>query len=48
MAADTFRAAAIEQLELWSKKIGADFIKSDLGTDPASVGYKTAKFAERK
>jgi len=45
-AADTFRAAAIEQLELWSKKIGADFIKSDVGTDPASVGYKTAKFAE--
>ena len=45
-AADTFRAAAVEQLELWSKKIGAEFIKSDLGTDPASVGYKTAKFAE--
>ena len=45
-AADTFRAAAIEQLELWSKKIGADFVKSDLGTDPASVGYKTVKFAE--
>ena len=45
-AADTFRAAAIEQLELWSKKIGADFVKSDLGTDPASVGFKTAKFAE--
>ena len=45
-AADTFRAAAIDQLELWSKKIGADFVKSDLGTDPASVGYKTAKFAE--
>ena len=45
-AADTFRAAAIEQLELWSKKIGADFVKSDIGTDPASVGYKTAKFAK--
>ena len=45
-AGDTFRAAAIEQLELWSKKIGADFVKSDTGTDPASVGYKTAKFAE--
>ena len=45
-AADTFRAAAIEQLELWSKKIGADFVKADLGTDPASVGFKTAKFAE--
>ena len=28
------------------KKIGADFVKSDIGTDPASVGYKTAKFAE--
>ena len=47
-AADTFRAAAIEQLELWSKKIGADFVKSDLGTDPASVGYRTAKFAEKE
>ena len=45
-AADTFRAAAIDQLELWSKKIGADFVKSDIGTDPASVGYKTAKFVE--
>ena len=33
-------------MELWSKKIGADFVKSDLGTDPASVGYKTAKFAK--
>ena len=45
-AADTFRAAAIDQLELWSKKIGVELIKSDLGTDPASIGYKTAKFAE--
>ena len=45
-AADTFRAAAVDQLELWSKKIGADFVKSDLEADPASVGYKTAKFAE--
>ena len=44
-AADTFRVAAIEQLDFWSKKIGADFIKSDLGSDPASVGYKTAKLA---
>ena len=47
-AADTFRAAAIDQLELWSKKIGADFVKSEIGTDPASIGYKTAKFAEDK
>ncbi len=47
-AADTFRAAAIEQLEIWSKKINVDFIKSDLGSDPASVAYKTVKFAEEK
>ena len=45
-AADTFRAAAIDQLELWSRKIDVDFIKSNLGSDPASVVYKTAKFAE--
>tara|TARA_A100001015_G_scaffold300482_1_gene385946 strand:+ start:1344 stop:2219 length:876 start_codon:yes stop_codon:yes gene_type:complete len=47
-AADTFRAAAIDQLELWSKKIGADLIKSELGADPASVAYKTTKLAEEK
>ncbi len=47
-AADTFRAAAIEQLEVWSKKINVDFIKSDLESDPASVAYKTVKFAEEK
>ena len=47
-AADTFRAAAIEQLEVWSKKINVDFIKSDLGSDSASVAYKTVKFAEEK
>ena len=47
-AADTFRAAAIDQLELWSKKVGADLVKSDLGSDPASVVFKTAKFAEEK
>tara|TARA_Y100001970_G_scaffold83822_1_gene105910 strand:- start:2350 stop:3225 length:876 start_codon:yes stop_codon:yes gene_type:complete len=45
-AADTFRAAAIEQLELWSKKIDVNIIKSEIGTDPASIGYKTAKFAQ--
>ena len=40
-AADTFRAAAIEQLELWSNKINVNIIKSDIGSDPASVAYKT-------
>ncbi len=39
-ASDTFRAAAIEQLENWSKKIGVEIIKSSQGSDPASVAYK--------
>ena len=45
-AADTFRAAAIDQLELWSKKISSEIIKSEPGSDPASVAYKTAEFAK--
>ena len=47
-AADTFRAAAIDQLEIWAKKIDVSLIKSHLGSDPASIVYKTAKFAEEK
>jgi fused signal recognition particle receptor len=39
-ASDTFRAAAIEQLEMWAKKIEVDIIKSSQGSDPASVAYK--------
>jgi fused signal recognition particle receptor len=47
-AADTFRAAAIEQLELWSKKINVNIIKSEAGSDPASVAFKTAAHAKEK
>jgi len=47
-AADTFRAAAIEQLELWSKKINVNIIKSETGSDPASVAFKTATYAKEK
>ena len=47
-AADTFRAAAIEQLELWSKKINVNIIKSETGSDPASVAFKTAVYAKEK
>jgi len=47
-AADTFRAAAIEQLELWSKKINVNIIKSETGSDPASVAFKTATYAKQK
>ena len=43
-AADTFRAAAIDQLELWSQKIKVDIVKSNVGSDPASVAFKTAEF----
>ena len=47
-AADTFRAAAIEQLELWSQKINVNIIKSEIGSDPASVAFKTAAYAKKK
>ena len=43
-AADTFRAAAIEQLENWSKKIDVNIIKSETGSDPASVAFKALEF----
>ena len=39
-ACDTFRAAAIEQLENWANKVGVKIIKSTQGSDPASVAYK--------
>ena len=46
-AADTFRAAAVSQLEVWAKKINADIIKSDEGADPASVAYKALNHAKK-
>jgi len=46
-AADTFRAAAVSQLESWAKKISVQIIKSDEGTDPASVAYKSLDFAKK-
>ena len=46
-AADTFRAAAIKQLEIWSEKIGAKIIKSDTGSDPASVAFKAIEFSQK-
>lgn len=45
-AADTFRAAAVEQLEIWARRAGADFVKHREGADPAAVaydGYQAAK-----
>jgi len=46
-AADTFRAAAVSQLEVWAKRINADIIKSDEGADPASVAYKAFDHAKK-
>jgi fused signal recognition particle receptor len=44
-AADTFRAAAIEQLEVWCNRVGADMIKHQQGSDPAAVAFDAVKAA---
>ena len=46
-AADTFRAAAVNQLEIWANKINAITVKSTEGADPASVAYKSLDFAKK-
>ena len=46
-AADTFRAAAIDQLQVWAEKVKVDIIKSEINSDPASVAFKTAEFAKK-
>ncbi len=47
-AADTFRAAAVEQLEIWANRSGADIVKRDEGVDPASVVYDAIKITREK
>ncbi len=47
-AADTFRAAAVEQLEIWAKRAGADIVKREEGVDPASVVYDAIKITRQK
>ena len=47
-AADTFRAAAVEQLEIWAQRAGADIVKRDEGVDPASVVYDAIKITKEK
>ena len=44
-AADTFRAAAIDQLAVWAERAGATMIRQEMGSDPASVAYDTLKSA---
>jgi fused signal recognition particle receptor len=42
-AADTFRAAAVDQLTIWSQRTGVDIVKKEMGSDPASVAFDTVK-----
>jgi fused signal recognition particle receptor len=44
-AADTFRAAAVDQLTIWSERVGVPIVKQDMGSDPAAVAYDTAQSA---
>ena len=47
-AADTFRAAAVEQLEIWANRAGVDIVKKQEGVDPASVVYDAIKITKEK
>ncbi len=47
-AADTFRAAAVDQLCVWAERAGADIVKQAMGADPASVAFDTVKSAVAK
>ena len=47
-AADTFRAAAVEQLEIWANRAGADIVKREEGVDPTSVVYDAIKITKEK
>ena len=47
-AADTFRAAAVEQLEIWANSAGVDIVKKQEGVDPASVVYDAIKITREK
>ena len=47
-AADTFRAAAVDQLTIWSERAGVDIVKQAMGSDPASVAFDTLKSAVAK
>lgn len=44
-AADTFRAAAVDQLDIWAERAGVDIVKQAMGSDPASVAYDTVNAA---
>lgn len=47
-AADTFRAAAVDQLTIWSERAGVEIVRQQMGSDPAAVAYDTVKSAVAK
>ncbi|MBQ3881819.1 MAG: signal recognition particle-docking protein FtsY [Bacteroidales bacterium] len=47
-AADTFRAAAVDQLQIWAERAGVDIVRQQMGSDPASVAFDTVKSAVAK
>ena len=47
-AGDTFRAAAVEQLTIWSKRLGVDIVRHDQGSDPAAVAYDACEAAKAR
>ena len=47
-AADTFRAAAIDQLQIWGERAGATVVRRDVGTDPAAVAYEGLQTAQAR
>lgn len=46
-AGDTFRAAAVDQLKIWSERVGCDFFSKGMHTDPAAVAYETVHYAQQ-
>jgi fused signal recognition particle receptor len=47
-AADTFRAAAVEQLEIWANRVGADFLRGQSGSDPSAVAFDALKASQSR
>ncbi len=46
-AADTFRAAAVDQLKIWSDRVGCEFYSKGMNADPAAVAYETVQYAQK-
>lgn len=47
-AADTFRAAAVDQIEIWSKRVGVELVSKGMNADPAAVAFETVKYGNEQ